>query len=308
MLVLMVFAVSACGSGEPEVIERTVVVEVIREVEVTREVEVIKEVEVEKIVEVVVTATPTPAPTAIPAPVATATPEVNDYFVVLHQGGNPSDDRGAVYFYASYPFIKYKLDGNGDAFHNEAFYLEYLRKEGVITSKQKDDYFNGEPIQKIPLVAISTATWKLFENDPFNATRLRLGTPEFLTHYADKSSSVSGGGVAGSEISLEAGGGYVSIDDGKISVSAVDGNITTTVNFEGVGAEELLGYWLSQNKITVEQIDEYGRTGQIEFSLKDGVDYFGFGVSSDGSGVSFEVDEDVRDMIVNDILPLFVSD
>ena len=75
-----------------------------------------------------------------------------------------------------------------------------------------------------------------------------------------------------------------------------------------MGADELLDYWLSQNKITVEQIDEYGRTGQIEFSLKDGVDYFGFGVSSDGSGVSFEVDEDVRDLIVNDILPLFVQD
>ena len=298
----MLFAASACGSAEPEVIERTVIVEV----EVTREVEVIKEVKVQEIVEVVVTATPTPAPSATPLPVATAMPEVNDYFVVLHQGARLGDDVGRVYFYASYPFIKHKLDGNAYDFYNEAFYLEYLGKEGVITSKQKADYFDGEPIQKIPLVAISTATWKLFENDPYNATKLRLWNPELLTHYADKSSSGSGG-IVGGQLSLE-GGGYVSIDDGKISVSAVDGNITTTVNFEGVGAEELLDYWLSQNKITVEQIDEYGRTGQIEFSLKDGVDYFGFGVSSDGSGVSFEVDEDVRDMIVNDILPMFVQD
>ena len=303
---LTLSAASACGSAEPEIIERTVVVEVIKEVKVIEEVEVTREVE--KIVEVVVTATPTPAPTAIPSPVATATPEVSDYFVVLGDDDSPNNDRGRVYFYASYPFINYKLEGNWDAFHNEAFYLEYLRKEGVITSKQKADYYDGEPIQKIPLVAISTATWKLFENDPFNATRLRLGTPEFLTHYADKSSSGSGGGIAAGGISLEDAGGYVSIDDGKISVSAVDGNITTTVNFKGVGAEELLDYWLSQNKITVEQIDEYGRTGQIEFSLKDGVDYFGFGISSDGSGVSFEVDEDVRKMIVDDVLPLFVQD
>ena len=193
-------------------------------------------------------------------------------------------------------------------FREESFYLEYLRREGVITSKQKDDYFDGKPIQKIPIVAISTATWKLFENDPYNAHKVIPGAEDNFFDYADKSSSSSGGGVAGGEVSLEAGEGYVSIDDGKISVSAVEGNITTTVNFEGVGAEELLDYWLSQNKITVEQIDEYGRTGQIEFSLKDGVDYFGFGVSADGSGVSFEVDEDVRDLIVNDILPLFVQD
>ena len=307
LLLLMLFATSACGST---VVERTVVVEVIKEVKVVEEVEVTREVEVkvQEIVEVVVTATPTPAPTATPLPVATPTPEVDDYFVVIGHDGSPSNDSGSVYFYASYPFRKYKLEGISHPFNNEAFYLEYLRKEGVITSKQKDDYFDGEPIQKIPLVAISTATWKLFENDPYNATKLRLSDPRLLTHYADEASLGSGGGVVGGAISLDRGGGYVSIDDGKISVSAVDGNITTTVNFEGVGAEELLDYWLSQNKITVEQIDEYGRTGQIEFSLKDGVDYFGFGVSADGGGVSFEVDEDVRDLIVNDILPLFVQD
>ena len=303
----MLFAASSCGST---VVERTVVVEVIKEVKVVEEVEVTREVEVEveKIVEVVVTATPAPAPTATPLPVATPTPEVNDYFVVLFTHDDRTDDIGVIEYYASYPFHK-SARGLGDNFHNEDFYIEYLRKEGVITSKQKADYFDGKPIQEIPLVAISTATYKLWENDPYNANKLRMVAPEYLTHYADKSSSGSGGSVAGGEISLDGGGGYVSIDDGKISVSAVDGNITTTVNFEGVGAEELLDYWLSQNRITVEQIDEYGRTGQIEFSLKDGVDYFDFGVgvSSDG-GVSLEVDEDVRDTIVNEILPLFTSD
>ena len=52
--------------------------------------------------------------------------------------------------------------GIPDGFYEEGFYLEYLRKEGVITSEQKDAYFNGEPI-KISLVPISTATHKLFE-------------------------------------------------------------------------------------------------------------------------------------------------
>ena len=227
LLLLTLFATSACGSTEPEIIERTVVVEVIREVEVTREVEV----KVQEIVEVVVTATPTPVPTATPLPVATATPEVNDYFVVLQTGATLNDDIGRVYFYASYPFAV-NVSGGAYSFHNEAFYIEYLRKEGVITSRQKADYFDGEPIQKIPLVTISTATWKLFENDPYNANKLALLSPRYLLHYADTSYSGSGDGiVAGGEISLENGGGYVSIDDGKISVSAVDGNITTTVNF-----------------------------------------------------------------------------
>ena len=131
---------------------------------------------------------PTPLPTETPLPTATPTPDVNDYFVVLHQGKILNNDVGIAYFYASYPFISYTLEGNGFEFHNEAFYLEYLRKEGVITSEQKDAYFNGEPIQKISLVPISTATWKLFEKDPFNASRLRLRNPEYFTHYADKSS------------------------------------------------------------------------------------------------------------------------
>ena len=95
------------------------------------------------------------------------------------------------------------------------------------------------------------------------------------------------------------------ISDGKISVSAVDdeGN-TTTVQFEGVGAKELLDYWLSQNKITIEQKNQYGQTGEIQFSLKDGVDLFDFGSSLDG-GSSFDLDKESRDIIVKEILPLF---
>ena len=129
-----------------------------------------------------------------------------------------------------------------------------------------------------------------------------------LTHYADKSSSDSNGNVLGGKISLEGSEGYVTISDGKISVSAVDDDgSTTTVNVEGVGAKELLDYWLSQNKITIEQKNQYGQTGKIQFSLKDGVDLLDFGVSSDGGG-SVGMDKDMRDKIVNEILPLFLSD
>ncbi len=255
------------------------------------------------------TATPqptaTPLPTETPLPTATAIPEVSDYFVVLHSGRDLSNDIGAIEFYAEYPFRKHKLNGTLFTFHNEGFYLDYLEKEKVITPKQKNDYFNGEPIQKISLVSISTATEKLFENDPYNSGRLSLAAPELLTHYADKSAVGSDGG---GKISLEGDGGYVSISDGRISVSAVDGDgNTTTVELEGVGAQELLNYWLSENKITIEQRNQYGETGQLEFSLKDGVDLFDFDYSSD---VEFYtgMDREAQDVIINEILPLFAGD
>ena len=205
---------------------------------------------------------------------------------------------------------KHKVEGEMLEFHNEGFYLDYLVKEKVITPKQKNDYFNGEPIQKISLVSISTATEKLFENDPYNSGGLKLGVPELLTHYADKSKSsldsISEGVVDG--VSLEDGGGYVTINDGEVSVSAVDaeGN-TTTVDVEGVGVEDLLNYWLSENKITIEQRNQYGETGQLEFSLKDGVGLFDFDYSSD---VEFYagMDQEAQDVIINEILPLFAGD
>ena len=249
--------------------------------------------------------TATPLPTETPLPTATATPDVSDYFVVLHQ--SRGDDHGRISFYAEYPFRKHKLEGTNFGFDNEGFYLDYLVKEKVITRKHRDDYFNGNPIQKIPLVSISTATWKLFQNDPYNSGRLNLSAPELLTHYADKSAVGSSSGGGGG-ISLEGDGGYVSISDGRISVSAVDadGN-ATTVDLEGVGAQELLNYWLSENKITIEQRNQYGETGQLEFSLKDGVDLFDLDYSSD---VEFYtgMDKETQDMIINEILPLLVGD
>ena len=260
------------------------------------------------------TATPqptaTPLPTETPLPTATATPDVSDYFVVLHQGDRRNDDIGIITYYASYPFRK-DVRGTFDSFDEESFYLEYLRKEGVITTEQKDAYFKGEPIQKVPLVAIATATYKLFENNPYRANKLNIRAQKYLLHYADKSAADSdgaGSGAVGGKISLEGDGGYVTISDGKITVSAVDdeGN-TTTVDLEGVGTQELLDYWLSENKITIEQRNRYGETGQFEFSLKDGVDLFEFDYSSD---IEFYtgMDKETQDMIINEILPLFAGD
>ena len=95
------------------------------------------------------------------------------------------------------------------------------------------------------------------------------------------------------------------ISDGKISVSAVDGDgNATTVQVEGIGAKELLEYWLSQNRVTVQQVNQYGQTGQVQISLKDGVDLFNFAQSS-GAGASFGIDKETQDKIVNEVLPLF---
>ena len=234
---------------------------------------------------------PTSVPTATPV-LPTPTPEVNDYYVVLHQGNDPDNDRGRLRYYASFPFHK-DLKGFSDGFDNEVFYLEYLKEERVITSGQKNAYFNGEPIQ-VPLVSIANATYKLFKTDGYNASRLSIGTLDYLLHYADKR-----------PISLEGDGGYVTISDGKISVSAVDddGN-TTTVNVEGVGAKELLDYWLSQNRITIDQVNEYGQTRQIQLSFQDVADLFDFDYSS-GDGDSSWISEEAQEIIANEILPLF---
>ena len=250
--------------------------------------------------------TPTPAakstPVATPTPAATPAPEVNDYYVVIYQGDLKNDNKGVLLFHASYPFEK-NVRG-GFIFKEEAFFLDYLVKERAITPEQKNAYFNDERI-KIPLLLISNASYKLNQTDEHIAIRIGLNT-RLLLHYADKSSLDSNQKASDIESLLVSGDeGYVTIGDGKISVSAVDddGN-TTTVNVEGVGAKELLDYWLSQNKITIQQVNQYGQTGELQFSLKDGVDLFDFASSSDG-GSSFSLDKESRDIIANEILPLF---
>ena len=66
-------------------------------------------------------------------------------------------------------------------------------------------------------------------------------------------------------------------------------------------------YWLSQNKITVEQRDQYGQTNQLELSFKDGADLFDFAYSSDG-GFSAGIDQEGIDIVRDKILPFFASD
>ena len=99
------------------------------------------------------TATPqptaTPLPTEIPLPTATATPDVSDYFVVLHQGGPRMTIIGVIEYYASYPFNP-NARGTSNTIRNEGFYLDYLVKERVITSQQKDAYYQWRTYSKNP--------------------------------------------------------------------------------------------------------------------------------------------------------------
>ena len=250
---------------------------------------------------------PTPAPTETPLPTATATPDVSDYFVILHQGKSRDNGKGVIDYYANYPFAK-NARGAFSSFHEEVFYLNYLTEEEVITPKQRDDYFNGEPIQEIPLVSIATATWKLSQKDPYQASKLRISAPRYLFYYADKSSLDSSEGAIVDEISLEDSGGYIMINDGNVSVSKVDadGN-TTSVNIQGVGVEDLLEYWLSENKITIEQKDQYNQTRTIQLDLEDGADLLHFGYSSK-DGFYAGIDQETLDKIRNDIAPFLSSD
>ena len=255
--------------------------------------------------------TATPRPTTIPTPAATPTPEVNDFYVIIEQNMEKNkyleDGIGAIQFHADYPDV-YVSPNVFFTIYNDDSLLSYLVRERVITSRQKNDYFKGGGFS-IPLLDISNAVYKMIQNEGVYRFNQHFKTDDmehYLTYYADKSSVDSNGNASGIEDLLSGNDeGYVMISDGKISVSAVDadGN-TTTVQFEGIGAKELLDYWLSQSKITVEQKNEYGQTGKIQFSLKDGVDLFDFGSSLD-SGSSLGLDKESRDIIVKEILPLF---
>ena len=201
------------------------------------------------------------------------TPEANDYYVILHPHF-PDDNEGIIKHYARYPFME---DGGigRDRFFNEDFYLEYLRKEGVITPYQRNIYLNGEPIQ-VPLIPISNATYNLFETDRYNARKLGLARPDLLFDFIG--SSLDSNRIIVAPTPEDDEGYRVTIEDGRVSVSGTDvqGN-TTTVSVEGESAQTLIERWLRENKITIEQSDELGQTGKLEFSLDDAVDLLDLG-------------------------------
>ena len=192
------------------------------------------------------------------------TPEANDGYTVINQR-TPGNDIGWMTHYTT------EHPGLSGPFKEEDFFLNYLVQEGVITPEQRNAYFNGEDVV-VPFISVANAYYKLHQTDNYKAQKVQVRTPEILLHYADKS-SVDSNRIG--KISFEDDEGYrVTIEDGRVSVSGTDaqGN-TTTVSVEGESAQTLIERWLRENKITIEQSDELGQTGKLEFSLDDAVDF-----------------------------------
>ena len=130
-----------------------------------------------------------------------------------------------------------------------------------------------------------------------------------ILYFASKHSLDSGTPISSDDTGLVPSGdeGYVIINGNSVQTVIVDdqGN-TTSVDVNMAGIEEVLDYWLSQNKITVEQRDQYGQTGQLELSFKDGADLFDFAYS-DGA-FHAGIDEQGVSIIRDKLLPLFTRE
>ena len=130
-----------------------------------------------------------------------------------------------------------------------------------------------------------------------------------IFYFASKHSLDSGTPISLDDNVLAPSGdeGYVIINGNSVQTVIVDdqGN-TTSVDVKVAGIEDVLDYWLSQNKITVEQRNQYGRTGQLELSFKDGADLFDFAYS-DGA-FHAGIDEEGASIIRDKLLPLFTGE
>ena len=273
-----------------------------------------------------------------PGTVAKAIPTltIDDYYVIINQGLKPGDGSGIMAWYDQARHIE---SGNGRefSFYNEDNFLNYMVSIGIITPAQRNAYYTPVSAErlndyrydraafldedyvgniKIPLRTFANAIYKAVANGFHDGGAFSLHGEEILTRrrteviinrFADKDAVdsgmatqiPSGGGNSSGE------GGHVVIRDGGISVSgtSVDG-VTTSVMVDTVDTGELLDYLLSQNKITVAQRDEYGRTGELELSLADMPDFFDWAISSD-EGIRVGIDEEGVDFIRDRVLPLF---
>ena len=275
-----------------------------------------------------VTIVPTPAPVVLRLPTATSKPTytIDDYYVIINQGPKSNNGAGLISLYDRPNLIE---SGNGHEFffHNEGIFINFLLSEGVIMPEQKSAYYTPVSAErlddyrydmvkfldedfvgniKIPLRTFANSLPKLYylsqnEISPFHQKTLSTRRIEdVFLRYADKDLLNPDRYVIPSDET-----GYVVIRDGSIAVSGTsEDGVTTSVSIDTVDTGELLDYLLSQNKITVAQRDEYGRTGELELSLAETPDFFDWAISSD-EGVQVGINEEGIDYIRNNILPLF---
>ena len=274
-------------------------------------------------------------PTSTPKPSATPTLTVDDFYVIINQGHSSSDGFGAASLYYNAQNIE-SGDGAEMNFFNEDFVINYLLSQEIITPAQKnayytpvspertDDFINSRMAKvfdeeypgniKVPLQPFADAMYKLrtaqreggslSEMETFSEASFKE-----IIHFASKHSLDSGTPVSlGDNVLVPSGDeGYVIINGNTVQTLMVDdqGN-TTSVDVKVAGIEDVLDYWLSQNKITVEQRNQYGQTGQLELSFKDGADLFDFAYS-DGA-FHAGIDEEGASIIRDKLLPLFTGE
>ena len=261
-------------------------------------------------------------------PTAMPTPAINDYYVIVNQGFRANDGHGLVSIYDEPSYIE---SGNGREFDfgYEDFFINYLLSQGLITAEQRSAYYtpiSAERLEhyrydrakfsdedfvgntKIPLRDFANAAARLdaltksqrgssHHNAQLESLALHLKP---VLKYADKDfSNLENYNIPSEET------GYVVIRDGSIAVSGTsEDGVTTSVSIDTVDTGELLDYLLSQNKITVAQRDEYGRTGELELSLGDMPGFFDWAISSD-EGVQVGINEEGIEYIRENVLPLF---
>ena len=274
-----------------------------------------------------VAAAPTPAPVVLRPPTATPKPTytIDDYYVIINQGSKANSGEGLISLYNRPRYIE-SGDGKELLFFDEDLFMNYLLSEGVITSEQKSAYYTPVSAErlddyrydrvkfldedfvgntKIPLRPFANSLLKLHyltqnKKSPFSKIVPSGVFEDHFLRYADKDLLNPDRYNIPSEET-----GYVVIRDGSIAVSGTsEDGVTTSVSIDTVDTGELLDYLLSQNKITVAQRDEYGRTGELELSLADTPDFFDWAISSD-EGVQVGINEEGIDYIRNNILPLF---
>ena len=271
-------------------------------------------------------------PTSTPRPSATPTLTVDDFYVIINQGPT-SNGRGIASLYESARHIE-SGDGLEMHFFNEDFFINYLLSQEVITPAQRNAYYTPVSSErrehynygrveffdedyvgniKVPLRHFANALHKLDSSQKEGRIQekkiLKQGiTDHIISRYADKNPLGSDIPIPSSDILAPSKNeGYVIINGNTVQTLMVDdqGN-TTSVDVKIAGIEEVLDYWLSQNKITVEQRDQYGRTGQLELSFKDGADLFDFAYS-DGA-FHAGIDEEGVSIIRDKLLPLFTGE
>ena len=339
-------SLAACATPEPQVIEREIIVrEVVKEVEVEVVVTATPAPPPTPTPRPTATPTPAPTATSAPAraetrkaavehtstpkPSGTPTLTVDDFYVIINQGRS-SDGHGIAALYYDAQSIE---SGNGDEAHfgNEDFFINHLLSQGVITPAQRNAYYTPvTPERENDFVNLKMAEFfdeKYIGNikvpmQQFANAMSKLSTAQqeetignrhasyLIRHYVDENSLRSDAPISSGDNTFfvpSEDEGYVIINGNNVQTVMIDdqGN-TTSVDVKVAGIEEVLDYWLSQNKITVEQRDQYGRTGQLELSFKDGADLFDFAYS-DGA-FHAGIDEEGASIIRDKLLPLFTRE